>query len=178
VLDVDLARMYGVSTGRLKEQVRRNRERFPEDFAFRLTKAERDEVIATCDSLAKIKHSPARSWAFTEHGVLMAAGVLNSPAAVKMSIFLVRMFVSLRREVLTYRALASRLDDMERRYDANFKAVFDAIRELRKPPDAPSKQIGFQPDSGGSGSPRGSLKGTGAMKVLMAERRRERNQDR
>ncbi len=144
VLDVDLARMYGVSTGRLNEQVRRNRGRFPVDFAFQLTPEERREVIANCENLARIKYSPANPWAFTEHGVLMVAGVLNSHAAIQMSIYLVRTFIDLRREVLSYRSLAGRLDVLEQRCDAKFKAVFDAIRELMRPPDSPQRRIGFR----------------------------------
>jgi hypothetical protein len=158
VLDVDLARMYGVSTGRLNEQVRRNRHRFPPDFAFQLRPNESREVIANCDNLQKIAYSPALPWAFTEHGVLMAAGVLNSKAAIEMSIFLVRSFVELRREVLSYRTLAGRLDALEKGYDAKFRAVFEAIRELMKPADPPRQKIGFRKDDDDK-SPRGALNG-------------------
>jgi hypothetical protein len=146
VLDVDLARMYGVSTGRLNEQVRRNRLRFPPDFAFQLRNDERREVIANCDNLKKIAYSPANPWAFTEHGVLMAAGVLNSHAAIETSIYLVRAFVEQRREVLSYRTLAGRLDALEKGYDAKFRAVFEAIRELMKPAEPPRQKIGFRKD--------------------------------
>src|SRR5678809_1131087 len=146
ILDVDLARMYGVSTGRLNQQVKRNRHRFPGDFAFQLTPNEHREVIANCNNFQKTAHSPSNPWAFTEHGVLMAAGVLNSRAAIETSIFLVRAFVDLRREVLSYRTLAGRLDALEKGYDAKFRAVFEAIRELMRPADPPRQKIGFRKD--------------------------------
>ncbi len=157
VLDADLARLYGVSTRRLNEQVDRNRNRFPADFAFPLTINEKNEVVANCDHLRMIKFTSTRTWAFTEHGVLMAAGVLNSRTAIEMSILMVRMFVNLRRDVLRYDAVATKLDAMEKRYDANFKAVFDAIRELMRPPEAPHRKIGFRPTDE-RGQPGGSLK--------------------
>jgi len=158
ILDLDLARMYGVPTGRLNEQFKRNRERFPLDFAFQLTMVEREKVVANCDNLQKIKYSPANPWAFTEHGVLMAASVLNSPSAIQMSIYLVRTFVDLRREVGSYHSLAARLSEVECKYDAKFKAVFDAIRELMKPPDAQPRKIGFRSAGEEGGAPRGSLR--------------------
>lgn len=175
VLDADLARLYGVTTRRLNEQVGRNRDRFPPDFAFPLSINEKNEVVANCDHLQMIKYTATRTWAFTEHGVLMAAGVLNSKVAIEMSILMVRTFVNLRREVLRYDSIARKLDAMEKRYDANFKAVFDAIRELMRPPEPPSRKIGFRTGGGDvlQGS-RGSLKGRGVLKALMEERRRER----
>jgi len=159
ILDVDLARMYGVSTGRLNQQVKRNRHRFPGDFAFQLTPNEHREVIANCNNFQKTAHSPSNPWAFTEHGVLMAAGVLNSRAAIETSIFLVRAFVDLRREVLAYRTLAGRLDALEKGYDAKFRAVFEAIRELMKPADPPRQKIGFRKDDDDRPATRGMLTG-------------------
>ena len=144
MLDADLAVLYGVSTGRLNEQVKRNQDRFPEDFAFRLTP---DETVSLRSHFAtsKIGRGGRRyaPLAFTEHGTLMAAGVLNSPAAVETSIQVVRTFIELRRTLLANVELARKLDALERRYDSQFRVVFDAIRELMAPPVRPSKRIGF-----------------------------------
>ena len=101
MLAPDLADLYGVSTGRLIEQVKRNLDRFPEDFMFQLTILETEEVIAICDNLQRLKYAPARPYAFTEHGVLMLANVLKSKHAVKVSILIVRAFIKLR-EFLSY----------------------------------------------------------------------------
>jgi hypothetical protein len=143
MLDADLAALYGVTTKRLNEQVKRNRDRFPSDFMFRLTAAERDEVVANCDHLRKLKFSSVLPSAFTEHGALMLASVLNSQRAVEMSVFVVRAFVKLREMLSSHRDLARRLDDMEKKYDAQFRIVFDAIRELMKMPERPRRKIGF-----------------------------------
>jgi hypothetical protein len=97
LVDADLAEFYGVTTKRLNEQVKRNKGRFPEDFAFRLTEEERSELVAKCDYLVKLKYSPTLPHAFTEHGALMAASVLNTPQAVGMSVFVVRAFVMMRQ---------------------------------------------------------------------------------
>jgi len=90
ILDADLAKLYGVTTKRLNQQVKRNRERFPEDFMFQLTTEEKAEVVANCDHLSRLKFSPASPYAFTEHGAVMAASVLNTPRAIEVSIFVVR----------------------------------------------------------------------------------------
>ena len=90
ILDADLARLYGVSTKRLNEQVKRNLDRFPSDFVFQLTPSEKAEVVANCDHLARLKFSPQRPYAFTEHGAIMAANVLNSSQAVQASVMVVR----------------------------------------------------------------------------------------
>jgi hypothetical protein len=97
ILDSDLATLYGVATKRLNEQVKRNAGRFPSDFMFQLTRDERDEVVANCDHLGKLKYSPTLPYAFTEHGAIMVASVLNSEQAVQASIFVVRAFVKLRQ---------------------------------------------------------------------------------
>jgi hypothetical protein len=100
LLDADLSALYGVSTKRLNEQVKRNQHRFPADFIFQLTQAEKREVVANCDHLARLKFSAALPRAFTEHGALMAANVLNSAAAVQMSVFVVRAFIRLSSEII------------------------------------------------------------------------------
>lgn len=131
------------------QAVKRNRERFPDDFIFQLTKEEKDEVVTNCDHLKRLKFSPNLPFAFTEHGAIMAATILNSPVAIKVSIQVVRAFVKLREMLATHKDLAKKLEDMERKYDAQFKVVFDAIRELMKPPEPKKRQIGFHLDKDG-----------------------------
>ena len=144
IIDADLAALYGVPTKRLNEQVRRNARRFPEDFCFQLTPAEKAEVVANCDHLARLRFSPSLPYAFTEHGAIMAANVLNSPRAVEMSVHVVRAFVRLREMIASHKSLVKRFDELEARYDEQFKAVFDAIRRLMAPPEAkPKRKIGF-----------------------------------
>ena len=145
MLDADLAAVYGVSTKRLNEQVRRNLGRFPRDFMFRLTDAEKAKVVAKCDHLRHLRFSPHRPYAFTEHGAIMLASVLNSPIAIQASCEVVRAFVRLREMLASHGDLVRRLDDLEKRYDAQFRTVFDAIRELMTPPEEPRRQIGFHP---------------------------------
>ncbi len=153
MLDADLAALYGVPTKALNQAVKRNSGRFPSDFLFRLTHKEKQEVVTKCDHLAKLKFSPALPSAFTEHGALMLASVLNSQRAVDVSVFVVRAFVRLREMLASNRDLARRLDEMEGKYDAQFKVVFDATRELMRPPDKPRRKIGFEPaGKPGSGS--------------------------
>ena len=156
LIDADLAALYGVETRRLNEQVRRNRGRFPEDFIFELSPEE----------FAHLKsQSATSSWggrrklplAFTEHGAIMAATVLNTPRAVEVSVYVVRAFVKLRELVGSHRELARRLDDLEQKTEAlamshdtfsrntrnQLKQVFDALRELMTPPETPKRPIGF-----------------------------------
>jgi len=144
MLDADLAELYGVLTKALNQAVKRNPERFPPDFVFRLTRREKQEVVTNCDHLRRLKFSPALPSAFTEHGALMLANVLNSRRAVEVSVFVVRAFLKLREMLASNRDLARRLDEMERKYDAQFRAVFDAIRELMKAPEKPRRGIGFR----------------------------------
>jgi len=146
MLDADIAGLFGVTTSRLNEQVRRNCERFPPDFMFRLTSDERDEVIAKCDHLQRLKFSPVLPVAFTEHGALMLANVLKSAKAVGMSIEVVRAFIRMREAMTHQRDLATKLDALERKYDRQFKVVFDAIRALMEPPTKRRRRIGFKPN--------------------------------
>lgn len=144
VIDADLARLYGVPTKALNQAVRRNAERFPGDFVFRLSKREKNEVVTNCDHLGHLRFSPALPYAFTEHGAIMAASVLNSPRAVSMSVYVVRAFVRLRELLSSHRELVKRVDELETRYDGQFKVVFDAIRRLMAPPEPkPKRRIGF-----------------------------------
>jgi hypothetical protein len=145
MLDSDLAALYGVSTGRLNEQVKRNRDRFPPDFMVALTRREVTNVISQF-AISSSRHGGTRKlpYAFTEHGAVMLASVLNSPIAVAASIQVVRAFVQLRGLLVSHKELARRLDDLESRYDAKFRVVFQAIRELMRLPVAPRKEIGFR----------------------------------
>jgi hypothetical protein len=149
VLDSDLAALYGVSTKRLNEQVRRNPTRFPADFAFQTT---RDEYDALRSQIATLKegrgeHRKYLPWAFTEHGALMAANVLNSPRAVQMSVYVVRAFLRLREWVVGQTELATKLSELERRvagHDEDLRAIVQTIRRLVAPPDTPRRRIGFR----------------------------------
>lgn len=154
IRDSDLAALYGVPVKRLNEQVRRNKERFPENFMFQLTDAEWQSLrsqIATV-STGRIRSQIAtaskrniryRPYAFTEHGAIMAATVLNSPQAIKMSIAVVTAFVNLRRMALSVEVLARKVNALEGKYDKQFKAIFDAVRRLMAPPEHPRRPIGF-----------------------------------
>ncbi len=157
ILDLDLARIYGVPTKRLNEQVKRNAQRFPNDFAFQLTAAEKAGVVANCDHLIRLKFSHVLPYAFTEHGAIMAANVLNSPQAVQMSVFVVRAFVKLRAVLTDSRDLARKLaaveTELKSRLDVHEVAIVDILQRIMKildppppppePPEPPKPQIGF-----------------------------------
>ena len=143
MLDADLAELYGVETKRLNEQVRRNIERFPDDFMFQLTANEKAEVVANCDHLAKLKYSPSLPYAFTEHGAIMAASVLNSPIAIEVRVHVVRAFVRMRELVAGHKELAQKLNQLERKVGAHDKAIAEiiiAIRQLTEPPEPKKKR--------------------------------------
>lgn len=145
ILDRDLAELYGVSTKALKQAVRRNAERFPPDFAFLLTSKEfatlRSQfVTSSSNTHGGIRHAPM---AFTEQGVAMLSGVLKSPRAIAVNIAIMRAFVRLRQVLATHAELARKLDELERRFDAQFRVVFEALRALMNPPPPPRKTIGF-----------------------------------
>lgn len=152
MLDSDLAELYGVTTKAFNQAIKRNQDRFPSDFMFRLTKEEKSEVVTNCDHLRRLKFSPAFPAAFTEHGAIMAATVLNTDRAIKVSVYVVRAFVKLRKMLGSQREFARKLEDLERKFgehDANFRVVFKAIRELMQPALIPPKhRIGFSPFSG------------------------------
>jgi len=144
MLDADLALLYGVPTKVLNQAVRRNRERFPKDFMFRLTRKEKAKVVTDCDHLARMKFSATLPQAFTEHGAIMLASVLNSPKAIEVSLQVVRTFVRLREILTSHAELSRRLDEMEKRHDRRFTQVFAALRELLEAPVPPAqKRIGF-----------------------------------
>jgi hypothetical protein len=150
MLDADLALLYGVTTKRLNEQVKRNKKRFPEDFIFQLTKTEKDEVVANCDHLQNLKFSRTRPYAFTEHGAIMAANILNNDRAVEASVQVVRAFVRLRNVVSTHKDVAAQLAKLEwhlAQHDDAIEVIFEAIRGLMAPPEKNEKQIGFRSKS-------------------------------
>jgi len=143
MLDADLAELYGVPTKRLNEAVRRNAARFPEDFMFQLT-ADEAEILrsqfATSNGRGGRRYIP---YAFTELGVAMLSSVLNSERAVLVNIAIMRAFVRLREMAASHKDVLLRLDEMEGKYDRQFKVVFDAIRALMEPPKIPRRRIGF-----------------------------------
>jgi len=148
ILDADLANLYGVPTKRLNEQVKRNIRRFPPDFMFQLVEQEKAEVVANCDHLQTLKFSPNLPYAFTEHGAIMAASVLNSDRAVQTSIFVVRAFVQLRRMLVPYKEIMARLEHLEKTagtHDEKITAIVDAIRLLMPPAEEPPREpFGFR----------------------------------
>ena len=144
LLDSDLAELYGVEVKQLKRQVRRNTTRFPEDFMFELQKEEYESLRSHFGTLKRGEHSKYLPYAFTEQGVAMLSSVLNSERAVKVNIEIMRTFVKLREMLSTHKDLARKLADMEKKYDTQFKVVFDAIRQLMKPDEPKKKPIGFR----------------------------------
>jgi len=145
MLDADLAELYGVTTGRLNEAVKRNIDRFPEDFMYQLTEEEFDILrsqFATSSSNWGGRRYPP--YAFTEQGVAMLSSVLKSKQAVQVNILIMRAFVRLREMIASHKELARKLEELEKKYDTQFRAVFDAIRQLMAPPEKPQRPIGFQ----------------------------------
>ena len=135
-------------TGTLNQAVKRNPVRFPEDFRFQLTDQEREEVITNCDNLSSVKFSPKNPYAFTEHGALMVASVLNSPRAVAISVYVVRAFVKLRELVSQQSELTAKLSELERRvsgHNTDIKSLVSTIRQLMTPPEPKKRKIGFHP---------------------------------
>lgn len=149
LIDADLAELYGVETKVLNQAVRRNVRRFPDDFMFQLTTSEKQEVVTNCDHLQRLKFSSNLPYAFTEQGVAMLSSVLNSERAIEVNILIMRAFVKLREMISTHKELAKKLEDLEQKYDSQFKMVFDAIRQLMTPPEPKKKRaIGFGREEG------------------------------
>lgn len=147
ILDSDLALLYDVEVRALGQAVRRNIERFPDDFLFQLT-AEEAELLRSQIVILKTgrgRHRKYRAYAFTEQGVAMLSSVLRSPRAVMVNIEIMRAFVRLRRMLQADGDLARKLDALEKKYDAQFRVVFDAIRQLMAPVQKPKRRIGFEP---------------------------------
>ncbi len=153
MLDRDLANLYGVSTKVFNQAVKRHRDRFPPDFMFQLTIGEAREwwlavnanrLRSQTVTLKRGQHLKHRPYAFTEHGILMLSSVLNSERAIQVNIEIMRAFVKLRQMLASNAELSRRLDELESKYDRQFKVVFDAIRKLMSPPVRDRKEIGFR----------------------------------
>ena len=176
ILDADLAKLYGVKTKRLNEQVRRNRDRFPPDFMFQLNS---EEYFALRSQFATLKRSRGRHskylpYAFTEQGVAMLSSVLQSKRAVQVNIEIMRAFVRLRRILASHADLARKLAALEEKYDGQFRGVFEAIRQLMAPPAPPRRKIGFHVKEGkglykATGKKRGGAKKQGGVKKRKAK---------
>lgn len=146
LLDRDLAKLYGVTTGNLNKAVKRNIGRFPADFMFQLTRDEAASLRFQFGSLKKGAHPKYLPHAFTEQGVAMLSGVLNSERAVEVNIIIMRTFVKIREILMNHKELALKLNDLERKNDKHEKEIriiFEAIRQLMQPPETPKRKIGF-----------------------------------
>jgi len=148
MLDSDLAELYGVTTKRLNEQIRRNLKRFPSDFMFQLSSKEAESLRS---QIATSKRGGRRylPYAFTEQGVAMLSTVLNSDRAIEVNIQIMRAFVKLREMIASHKDLAKRLAELEMKYDEQFKVVFDAIRELMIPAEPKKRKIGYRREKEG-----------------------------
>ena len=153
MIDADLADLYGVSTRALNQAVKRNAARFPDDFMFRLTRTEKEQLVGTVSHLARIKFSPVLPFAFTEHGAIQAANVLNSTQAIAMGVHVVRAFVKARQLAVSHKDLALKLAAFEKRlmhatvqlheHDEAIENLVLAIRELTAEPAKTPRRIGF-----------------------------------
>ncbi len=154
MIDRDLAELYGTSTIRLNEQVKRNIKRFPPDFMFRLTEEEKLEVIANCDNLKNLKFSPHLPLAFTEHGAVMLASVLNSERAITVNIQIVRIFTKMRSMLLTHKDILLKLEEVERKmlkqdekndkFEKEIQIIFNALKQLLNSPPSERESIGYK----------------------------------
>jgi hypothetical protein len=147
MLDRDLAALYGVKSIRLREQVKRNSERFPEDFMFQLTSSEANFLVSQNAIPSKKSLGGYLPYAFTEHGALMAANVIKSKTAIEASIAIVRTFVKLREMMLSYKELQKKIEDLERQYskhDKHFQIIFKTIQKMLNPPIKKKAKIGFR----------------------------------
>lgn len=148
MIDADLAGLYAVETRTLNQAVKRNADRFPKDFMFRLNAGEKSEVITNCDHLRRLKFAKSLPFAFTEHGAIMAATVLNSPQAVSMSVFVVRAFIQMREQIVANAAILKRLAEIDRallEHDTALLDLYEKLLPLLQPlPDPAKPRIGFQ----------------------------------
>ncbi len=147
MLDRDLAELYGVTTKRLNEQVKRNNSRFPEDFMFQLSHVEKMELVANCDRFEKLKHTTYPPYAFTEHGAVMLDCILNSEIAIQANIQIVRVFTSLREIAFRNKEMITKIEKLEQRigiHDKELIAIFDTLRKMLQTPTPPKRnRIGF-----------------------------------
>lgn len=146
MIDKDLAELYDVPTKRLNEQVKRNIKRFPEDFMFQLTAAEKEEVVANCDHLKSLKFSGSLPYAFTEHGAVMLASILNSDTAIAVNIRIIRIFTQMREMLSTHKDILLKLEQLERKttgHDDQIALIFEYLKQLLAPPQEQRVPIGF-----------------------------------
>jgi hypothetical protein len=143
MIDADLAALYAVETKQLVRAVKRNIDRFPDDFAFQLSQKEFTDLKCQTGTSSSWGGRRSRPWAFTEHGVAMLSSVLRSKRAVQVNIEIMRAFVRIRELLATHADLARRLDELEKKYDKQFAVVFDAIRQLMAPPKEAKREIGY-----------------------------------
>lgn len=154
MIDRDLAELYGVTTFRLNEQVKRNKKRFPEDFMFQVTKEEKQQLIERYENLKTLKFSPSLPHVFTEHGAVMLASVLNSDRAIAVNIQIVRIFAQIRELLLTHKDILIKLEQMEKKmikqggklqkHDQDIRLIFEYLKQLLNPPDEPRPRVGFR----------------------------------
>jgi hypothetical protein len=144
IIDNDLAKLYEVETRVLKQQVKRNLERFPEDFMFELTQEENTALRSQIVILNRGQHSKYLPFAFTEQGIAMLSSVLNSSKAIEVNIQIMRTFVQLRKIASNYQDLVYKIEELEKKYDHNFKLVFKLINELINPPAPARNPIGYK----------------------------------
>ena len=145
MLDRDLAKLYQVTTKALNQAVKRNSERFPDEFMFRLDSDERDELVTGCDRFRTLKHSTSMPYAFTEQGVAMLSSVLNSKRAIRVNIQIMITFTRLREIAVTHKDLKRKIEGLEKKYDGQFQIVFKALKELMDPPPQKPRRIkGFK----------------------------------
>jgi hypothetical protein len=144
MIDTDLAILYGVPTKQLKQQVKRNIERFPEDYMFELTKIEKDELVAFCDRLAKLKHSSVNPLAFTEQGVSMLSSVLHSPKAIQINIEIMRAFARYRALLKENEELKKEILKLDAKLNQAFKYLLDRIDALHQKSIVPRRPVGYK----------------------------------
>lgn len=152
MIDSDLAELYGVTTKRLNEQVKRNFKRFPEDFLFQLTEQEKQEVVANCDHLVRLKFSPSLPYAFTEHGAVMLASVLNSDLAIIVNIQIIRVFTRMRQLLETHTEILRKLEQLQKNdteQDRQILLIFEYLKQLeqskqQQEEQANRKRIGYR----------------------------------
>ena len=146
MIDSDLAELYGVTTKALNQAVKRNKDRFPRDFVFQLNKKEKVEVVTNCDHLSRLKFSAVLPYVFTEHGAIMAANILKSDHAAKISVYVVRAFIKLREMLLSHKVFAEKLKLIEQtveKHDVVIHSLVSALRRSMEPGDPKKRKIGF-----------------------------------
>ncbi len=145
MLDFNLAELYQVETRILKRAVRRNMDRFPEEFMFQLTRKEWKELIPKRDNLInRQKFSPSLPFAFTEHGIAMLSSVLRSKKAIQVNIGIIKVFIAMKQFVMNHKELQKKVEELEKKYDKKFEDIYEALNYLLSPPNPPRKRIGYK----------------------------------